>query len=643
MYTRRLCAATVLILVAGTAILGAAPALGAAEQPTKRLRAFASCEALVRYGQRHVEKVEQQGSQTPVESPAGSPLASEPQAQSGFSAPRSDTSQTNVQEAGVDEPDTVKTDGDRIFALDEGRLHAVEARDGPLRLLGSIAVDGYGQQLLLRGNTVLVISSGAHPPATTQTPADTSVMGESTTLLTEIDVTRPEAMRVVRKEWVEGDFVDARMHDGTARFVISSTPPGVYEDDAELRPRLEGWMPYFQLEDFEAKRTSVRRAASCRAVRKPPVFSGLSVVMVLTVDLDRGLPAVDAEAVMTDAETVYASADNLYVATERWFPDAGSQDQLPPRSTTAIHRFDISDPDVTTYRGSGQVPGYLLNQFSLSEHRGFLRVATTDEPPDWDGEERPGSENVLTVLEPRVGGLAEVGRLGGLGAGEFIQAVRFMGDAGFLATSNEDDPLYSLDLSDPTRPGLAGQLRIRGSSAYLHPVGEDLLLGVGQDLSEEDGGGDSGTLLSLFDISDLRHPIRLQAHKVASFSYSDVEYDHHAFLYWAPTRLAVLPIALDTPRSQSPFFGAFGFRVARTGGIGRVGHVTHYQGRGSVAISRSLVVAGRLFTLSEVGLKASDLSDLHQLAWVPFPPRPPEPPSSGPLPAVGARADRHRP
>ena len=149
--------------------------------------------------------------------------------------------------------------------------------------------------------------------------------------------------------------------------------------------------------------------------------------------------------------------------------------------TTEIHRFDTSDPARTTYRSSGSVPGFVLNQFALSEDRGALRVATTEEPLWMAGAQQRDAESGVSVLREEGAKLVTVGRVGGLGKGERIYAVRFLGDAGYLVTFRQVDPLYTLDLSDPRAPKAVGELKVAGYSAYLHPVGDGLLLGVGQD------------------------------------------------------------------------------------------------------------------------------------------------------------------
>ena len=136
----------------------------------------------------------------------------------------------------------------------------------------------------------------------------------------------------------------------------------------------------------------------------------------------------------------------------------------------------------------------------------MLRVVSTESPAWWgSGGE---TESFLTTLRPSDGTLVQAGRVGGLGKGERVYSVRFVGDTGYVVTFRQIDPLYTLDLSRPEQPRVLGELKIPGYSAYLHPIGEDLLLGVGQDVDEKTG-RPLGTQLSIFDVSDLRKPTRL--------------------------------------------------------------------------------------------------------------------------------------
>jgi hypothetical protein len=615
-----------------------------------RLKQFSSCDRLVKYA-RHYAPREVRYSGGPVVAPGTPPAFAQtddtagggtdggrgegaaPTAAPTPGASSGDSSGTNVQEAGVDEPDIVKSDGQTIFAIGAGRLNAVDARAAKPKLIGSLELEFYGGDMLLSGKRLLVISYAASPVETLGAPSggpqparSARVSSEPSiapgyyrpaTLITEIDVSDPAAMKVVKTETVDGSYVSARLNGTTARIVLTTPPAYIdYGQPTPLRARARGWLPRARFENKLTGRKRTRQVTGCRHVRRPRVFAGLDVLTVLTVDMRKGLPAVDTDALMTDGQTLYASNDALYVATQRFLPPPSDASRPPPPITTAIHKFDISDRNSTTYSGSGEAPGYVLGQFALSEFKGVLRVASTSSPIWWPGAPRDESQSYVSTLKESGGVLLPLGRVGGLGQGERITGVRFLDDAGYVVTFRQTDPLYTLDLSQPNDPKVAGELKLLGFSAYLHPVGDGLLLGVGQDATPE--GRQLGTQLSLFDVSDLAKPQRLSQARVGGASSSEAEYDHHAFLYWGPEKLAVLPVSIYDGRSN-PFNGAIGFHVGRSR-IDEVGRIAHDDGQQyAPGIRRSVVVGRRLFTISDLGAKASSLSSLADEAWVPFP------------------------
>jgi uncharacterized secreted protein with C-terminal beta-propeller domain len=294
---------------------------------------------------------------------------------------------------------------------------------------------------------------------------------------------------------------------------------------------------------------------------------------------------------------------------------------VPTGTHTTIHQFDISKPDVTTYVASGGVSGVLLNQFAMSEHDGHLRVASTDTPVFATGFAPPPrggeTDNLVSVLDRRGGSLTTVGKVDGIGRGERIFAVRFIGDAGFVVTFKRIDPLFSIDLSDPAHPKVVGELTLLGYSAYLHPVGSHLLLGLGRSGTAQ--GSVGGVKLSLFDISDLSKPRLLGGHEISSASSSsDAESDHHAFLYWPRTGLAVIPVTSQGFDGTERFMGAIGLDVNPSGAITEVGRVADKSDGWFRPIGRSLVMGDRLLALSDEALLANRLDTLAPLARVPF-------------------------
>ena len=230
---------------------------------------------------------------------------------------------TNVQELGVDEPDLVKTDGARVFVLAGARLLAYDVTADTPRLLGSLALAGAPQHLLLRGERLLVIGSASQqgagggdvPVGGPVTSLALPYGGASRTQLTEVNVRDPSAMTVSRTLGVDGQYVSGRLTGGTARVVLT-TPPDVAEADQGTG----AFIPETTLRSNISRRTFRRPLVGCGAVRRPDAYAGLDLLSVMTIDLDRGLYSVDRDAVLAGAQVVYASPTGLYVASQRYVP-----------------------------------------------------------------------------------------------------------------------------------------------------------------------------------------------------------------------------------------------------------------------------------------------------------------------------------
>lgn len=570
-----------------------------------------------------------------------------------------DFSTTNVQEAGVDEPDVAKTDGEWLYTVVDGALRVVDVRDDEPRLAATVTLDGgYARELLLHEGRVLVLGEGDPPivdlPRPTDRSADIAVVPRWSprARLWLVDVDRPDVPEVTSSMTVDGSLVSSRLTDGTAHVVLRSpvVPTGMVapvggrdsEQRAEAvnRQRIreadaQAWLPTVAVDDGDAQ-----ALVECAAVHEPPDFSELGMVTVLSLDpTAAALDPSRTQAVLGAADTVYASPQSLYVTTSRWpvvlpvepfmetpAETATATTPAPPTITTEVHRFAL-EPDGATYTASGSVPGRLLNQFSMSEHDGHLRIATTEGEADLGAR----SSSAVRVLRERDGALVEVGHVGDLGRGERIFAVRYVGDLGFVVTFRQIDPLYTIDLSDPIDPRVLGELKIPGYSAYLHPVGDDRLLGVGQDADEQ--GRATGVQVSLFDVSDLSDPRRIAQAQLGEGTQTSVEFDHRAFLWWAPTDTAVLP-AQDWQRNRA---GAVAFRVDASD-VTRRGTVEHptpeaptVRGPEPVPfpeddvatsfaapdpVQRALVVGDRLITVATRSVVVSDLSTLDRLGVV---------------------------
>lgn len=550
---------------------------------------------------------------------------------------------TNVQVLGVDEPDIVKTDGKRIVVLSEGRLIVADVTGAEPEIIGEMTVGEFSvQNLFLSGDTVLMFGSTWTAYPLFATDAEFAPNYQAPTLqIIEVDITGdPE---IVRKMSIDGSFVSGRMIGDSVRLVVSSGPVGfewsypkgsglraerraIEENQEILRNSTEeNWIPYYLTTDSEGRVVDEGILFGCDRATHPEEFSGLNMLSVVTIDIADGLDVVDSTGVLANGDTVYASADNLYVATQNWqtwnwrLTDAAGDrvDEV----TTDIHKFDISRPDFTDYVATGRVQGYLLNQFAMDENEGLLRVASTSQPSWWGGGF--DTESMITILDEDDGELVEIGHVDGLGETEQIYSVRFMGDIAYVVTFRQTDPLYTVDLSDPTHPEVVGELKILGYSAYLHPLREGLLLGVGQDAT--DAGRVRGTQVSVFDVSDPSDPVRIDAFTLSEGSSSEAEYNHHAFLYWEETGLVVIPVQQWRwdGKNESGFFGAIGLNVDDDGDLREVSRVVHPGGDDDgwdwqAQIQRSIVIGDSIYTVSAKGMMKSDLGSLQEIDWLEF-------------------------
>ncbi|MFF5230469.1 beta-propeller domain-containing protein [Dactylosporangium sp. NPDC000521] len=524
---------------------------------------------------------------------------------------------TNTHEAGVDEPDLVKTDGKRIVTLSRGALKVVDVTSRTVTgslTLGTVD-DASGKsavnvtELLLSGDRALVLGYDYRA-------GFDDVPGVSGAQMTLVDLAG--APKVIGRFTIEGGLLDARQVGGTARVVVVSRPRIAFPDNAKLggdddariaanrsavmAAPVDAWLPQWTATDAGGKRTEGR--VDCGAVSRPATYSATSMLTVLTFDLGgAALGGGDPVSVVADGDTVYANGPSLYIANDqRWRVLAADVVRTrgatsPARPSTQVFKFDLGAAGSPRFVASGEVPGWLLNQYSMSEWDGHLRIATTMAADNT-------TASAVYVLRRDGGRLTEAGRVDGLGKGERIYSVRFIGTTGYVVTFRQTDPLYTLDLRDPAAPKVVGELKIPGYSAYLHPAGDGRLLGLGQDANAQ--GRVQGTQVSLFDVRDPAHPSRVAQFKRQSGS-SEAEHDPHAFLFWAPLGLLAVPVWRD---SQPAVL------VLKVGDstITEAGAITH-PGR-YTAIRRSLIVGGTLWTLSEQGLKATDASTLAEQAWI---------------------------
>ncbi|MFD9704089.1 beta-propeller domain-containing protein [Lentzea sp. NPDC059081] len=545
--------------------------------------------------------------------------------------PQQDHSTTNVHEQGVDEPDIVKTDGKRVFSIADGKLRVVDVASKTIS--GTVDLgERRATQLLVSGDRALVVTDNPVPITKPTRPGRPSFAPESGTELVLVDL---RGLKEISSLKVDGSYLDARQIGGTARVVVRSQPriPWVYPDETtndagSLRRNREilqnepisSWLPRYELDERGAKSTGT--LVDCANVSRPSAPSGTSMLTVLSFELSGQLGTGKPVSIVADGDTVYGTDRTLYVADDhRLLPELPGKPPVQRPATTAIHQFDISQAGPPKHVASGEVGGTLLNQYSLSEHEGVLRVATTTGnagqccwrvPPEIAPRDPQPSESFVTTLRRQGNALAKVGQVGGLGKGEKIYSVRFIGRTGYVVTFRQTDPLYTLDLSVPEQPRVTGELKITGFSAYLHPAGDGRLIGVGQEATDQ--GRTTGTQVSLFDVSNPAAPRRLAQHHLPN-SASEAQVDPHAFLFWPQDGTLVVPVQNYRTNYEvsSLVLKVEGDQLRDAGKI--VEPESQNYGAGQ---RRTIVIGDQLWSISMGGVQINARNGLAQQAWLPF-------------------------
>jgi hypothetical protein len=329
------------------------------------------------------------------------------------------------------------------------------------------------------------------------------------------------------------------------------------------------------------------------------------------------------------ATTLYSSQSNIYLAYQRTIPSPRWNEMrpvlperiVPPeyQEGTIIHKFSVRNGKVR-YIASSDVPGHLLNQFSMDEFADHLRVATTVE--GWTASRTYLFNNVYVLDDT----LQTVGRIEYIAPDEKIYSTRFIGDRLYMVTFKRIDPFFVIDLSDPSKPGILGMLKIPGFSDYLHPYDENHIIGIGRETAENQWGGVSteGLKLALFDVSDVNNPAMIDKLEIGEAGTdSEALRDHKAFLFDRSKNLLVIPVeeirnvplseGKSAPYSLQYWNGAYVFGVTPEAGFVLKGKVAHGTGPGMFygadRVTRSLYMGEVLSTISSSEVILSDLND----------------------------------
>lgn len=463
---------------------------------------------------------------------------------------------TNVQEQSVDEPDVVKTDGERVFRVEDGTLTIHDATGARTERLSELDLGDFADgEILLADETVVAIgtdgssgSPGSQHRGYDDAPSDM-------TRVVSIDVADPGKPEVTTTVDFDSSLVTARQHGDTVRLITAAGLPeldfvtpgdprrgGMHWKEALRRNEalvrettISDWLPTGSVDGGTDK-----RLAECEDVAVPRADLGLDTMTV--VGFDAADPTRwDVTALAANARLAYASADHLYLGASPsdWggcfdiCPADGFGPSGPGDDTGTTHLFDFDLTRTgTSYVGAGQVDGMVRDRWSMDEYDDTLRLAVGP-------TQRTGNFSSVVTMQRDGDELVEVGRLDELGVNEDIQSVRWMDGLAIVVTFRQIDPFYTLDLTDPTAPTLLGELKIPGFSSYLHPVGPHRLIGIGQGPTGDRGGW--GAQAGLFKVSDLTDPRRLDVVSYANGTEARAGEDPRQFT-WLPAQRTALTV-----------------------------------------------------------------------------------------------------
>lgn len=541
-----------------------------------------------------------------------------------------DFSTTNVQIKGVDEPDIIKTDGKRVYTLSGQVFSVIDVLNNGSsgKRTGRLTLPTYPDEMLFEGDWILVIGTDYNyrRPVYRRYVRPTS-SGEASTVVYQIRVMPSGKPRLVSTLQLEGQYIKSREVDGVARLVLQFNPlnsvwlyyPSPHRGISAAQTekwnreiiqysRPGHWLPTYRLR--RGKRTRTGLYATCSDIfYSRNVFAGFNILTVVTFPLNGLLAPTSSASVVSNADKVYSTKTSMYVTTSEYhFGDLSDSDsRWGSDYKTSIHRFNVTD-DGATYVASGQITGSVINQFAMSEYRGTFFIATTDGATWWSNRDLSRSKLTAFETDHESRTLRRIGQVGNLGIGERIYSVRYIGDTAYVVTFRETDPLYIIDLSNPRKLKVTGELKIPGFSSYLHPVAPGRILGVGQEATLT--GVTTGAKVSLFDVSDKTNPTELSTWTLSG-SYTDAQWDHRAFLWWRKERVAVMPV--NVYQYPNDFYGAIVLDVSDSKITVR-GRVVQRKGGYSRSIQRNAIIGKtNLWSMSYDLLQVNNIKKLKQV------------------------------
>lgn len=531
-----------------------------------------------------------------------------------------DYSTTNIQVEGVDEADIVKTDGDYIYYISSKKVIIVNAKDSSnLKIESELEYENfYPNELYIYENKLVVIGEKNNNNYEELVAVETIYpTGKNSSIAKVYNVENKNKPQLEREIEVQGNYLTSRMINDNLYFITNQYLYSFLIKDKEIGEIDENeFKPAYR----DTVISEEEKYIEYSDIYYFPESEDTSYLSVVGFNVNDNKKA-NIDTYLGAGTEIYSSQNNLYITRVKYeYEDTKTHGYYNNYDVnTYIYKFKLEDSRAT-YINAGSVPGKVLNQFSMDEKDGYFRIATTNSS-NWNSET---NTNNLYVLNEN---LEIVGKIEDLAKGEKIYSVRFMQNRAYMVTFVETDPLFVIDLSEPTNPIVLGELKIPGYSKYLHPYDENHIIGFGEKTKTNENGGvvADGMKMALFDVTNPNKPQELYSVDIGDQgTYSELLYNHKALLFSKEKNIIAFPINIkeeEDDTTKLKFQGAVVYGLDLENGFTLKGQIAHMQitdgynnYEHTKQVERIIYINDSLYTLSESLIKATDINTMEEIA-----------------------------
>lgn len=481
-------------------------------------------------------------------------------------------SKTNLQEAGVDEADIIKTDGKYLYVMKAtGSVRMIRAEGKTLEVEGTIMLEALNetpQEMYVDGDILNLIVTGSRTTLDSDdTQEDTYTANtENYTKIYTYDISDRSVPQLKGTVKQKGTYSTSRKN-GDVIYLFTQFYPQINDAD-----QIDTYVPAVNGARLEST-----------DIYLPEYQNSSSYLVISSVSNRRPDEVIDKKAIVSAADNFYVSNDNIYIANANWGSDA---------TMTQILKFSCQKGKIRA-KGAADLKGFLNDSFSMNEYNGYLRIVLTD----YSGDTQT---NALYVLDDA---LEVCGSITDIAEGEEIRSARFLGDTGYFVTFKETDPLFSVDLSNPADPKVLGELKITGFSSYLHFYGENKLLGVGNEVDPETGAY-TGIKLAMFDVSDPSNVKQLHKFVIKDTYDCPLFYDYKAAMI--DTEKNVFGFMCDSSYMIFRYDEGKGFENVFTENLGNSYYGSSYNGTQGI---RGCFIDNSFYLIGGGQIRIYDMAD----------------------------------